>query len=534
MKGLEPVFIVLMLLGCVSPLLTFLHLWQIKEWRIDRLAEHLRHEGFLSQLFGTTRPTIALVWLIAFFAARFSDAMTVETEPMWFEAYALLFAVVSCLRIALRKQPMPVHTQKAIALFVVSFLLTFILISWSAAFLHVVDVSPRIFVALATPLLMPAIVFVAWCLLRPLDIFLKQRTMSRAMEVRKKHPNLTVIGITGSVGKTTTKELLAHILKKKDAKATPLHVNTEMGVAAWLTRILTDEPADSKRILIVEMGAYRIGEIDLLCKIAEPTIGVVTFVGRQHLGLFGSPENIAEAKGELLASLPANGKGFLNADSALADRVKNRAIAPITLVGTDAHAAVRATDIEETSKGIRFKAFETIFEVPLAGTHMVTNILLAISAARACGMEPREIAEALRTFTAFERTFAIREEHGVTILDNSYNASVESFMAAIEWAGKRSEKKKILLMDGIIELGDAEARIHREIAEQAEKVFDRVYVIGQRFLVDFKPTFKERALPALQEKEILEKGDLLVCMGRMPQSLIRSFLPNQKPVTSNQ
>jgi UDP-N-acetylmuramoyl-tripeptide--D-alanyl-D-alanine ligase len=354
---------------------------------------------------------------------------------------------------------------------------------------------------------------------------MKKKVMSRAIALRKAHPALRVIGITGSVGKTTTKELLKHVLKDLGAIATPMHVNTEMGVAAWLTETLKKEPADSDRILIVEMGAYRGGEIALLCDIAKPSVGVLTYVGRQHVALFGGEQGIARAKAELLASLPVDGRAYVNADSPLIDVLLGFARCPVLTAGTDHHAMLKAFDIEETGKGVRFQADGAMYEIPLAGTHMVTNVLLTIATAKSFGMSTTDIAKKLASFTAFERTFARRQENGITVLDNTYNASPEGFIAAIDWASHQPEKEKVLLLDGVIELGDDEERIHREIASRAAKVFGSAYVVNPRFLPYFKEAFGSRVKEAVLSAAPLTPGTLLVCMGRMPQSLIRKFIP---------
>lgn len=511
-------FSVLTFFAALSPLVTFARLWQIKEWRWDRLREHLRENGWYRQLFGTVRPPlIAILFVLSGF------------RVFWVVDGAILglfvLVILSLLQIVFGKQPRPVWTMKARALV-------------SSASLLIVAVSSLIFVysdiysggsmaLLVMPLLAPLFLVISWILLRPVDIFLKNRTLNRAKNFRSAHPDITVIGITGSVGKTTTKELLAHILKEKNALATPSHVNTEMGVAAWITKTLRNEPADSKKILIVEMGAYHEGEIKLLCDITKPCYGIITYVGDQHVALFGSHEAIIQAKGELFDALPPEGKAFGNSDNDAYPKLAARCRCGVVSVGTGQHADIQATDIEETAAGLSFRALDTAFKVPIAGTHSIASILLAIAVAKEVGMTPAEIARRLQSFTPIHNTFEVKSFGSATLLDDTYNSSPDSMRAAIDWAAKQPHESKILVVEGIIELGTEEERIHRELAKLASPVFDTVFVVHPRYLPYFQDGgFGDRAKLAA-DSEPVQPDSLLVCVGRMPKSIIESFLNRQ-------
>lgn len=533
-------FPALMTLASVSPILTLLHLWQIKEWRWDRLLDHLRAEGFFSSVVSTSRVIIGVVWvsILQIYISNHSGTQLYPDEfyVLWPLMFPFALILVSTVQLVTKKQPKPVWTQKATLMFLVSFCAIAIIAYFATKYTIIINDTPRTIIknrpyewlAYVIPYLAPLFVLFAWLLLQPIDHVLKQRILRRAKALRTAYPHLTVIGITGSVGKTTTKELLKHILEPLGAIATPLHVNTEMGVASWLTQVLQKESPDSTKILIVEMGAYRKGEIALLAEIAQPTIGVLTFVGRQHSALFGGEENIAEAKSELLASLPKNGRAFVNADSPLLDIIKKSVVSEVTYIGTDNRASIRALDIEETPKGISFAYENHTLEVPLAGTHNVTNILLAVCVAQSLGMPLQEITKRLQSFSAFQNTFQKKEKNGVVILDNTYNASVESFLAGIDWAEQQTATPKVLLFDGIIELGDDEERCHRMIAEKAAKVFEKAYVVHARFLRYFQPFFGDRISVIPQTSNALDSGSLLVCMGRMSPKIIEKFKRNEE------
>ncbi|MEQ1849809.1 MAG: UDP-N-acetylmuramoyl-tripeptide--D-alanyl-D-alanine ligase [Candidatus Peribacteraceae bacterium] len=508
-------------LACVSPLLTFCWLWQVKEWRLDRLGEHVKQQGSLL-LFGKARSIIVGLSLLLFFfwIVTAIDFMKFEILTAFLIVPSLLCIGVSLLQLLRGTHRFPVWTIKALMILCGVLVLDAVLITFAV-------LSLNIFGVILSSLLIPLqffIVIVVKTALHPIDWFLKQRVLNTARRLRANQPNLTIIGITGSVGKTTAKELLAHILKNKGALATPLHVNTELGVAAWLTQTLSKEPSESERILIIEMGAYRIGEIALLCRITKPTIGIITTIGTQHIGLFGSRENIMQAKGELFAALPEKGHAFGNADNDAFSALSKRCKCPITSVGTARGADTVAQDIEETSSGIAFTVDGTGFTVPLFGTHIVTTVLLAITAARHLGMALPEIAERLRSFKVIEHTFEVKTLRGITLLDDTYNLSPESFHAAIAWARTQPHKRKVLVTEGIIELGKNTENVHRDIAKEASAIFDLAFVTHEHLLPYFREYFGENVKLASSGSR-LSPGDLLVCSGRLSASVIHRFLP---------
>ncbi|MFH0770473.1 MAG: UDP-N-acetylmuramoyl-tripeptide--D-alanyl-D-alanine ligase [Candidatus Peregrinibacteria bacterium] len=496
----------LTLAASLSPLLTLSALWQMKEWRLDRLREHLREEGIVRQMVGVVRILVLLPFTVGHLL---SQAIPLSLWPI--DALVAL-ACVNLAQILLRRQPQPVWTLKAIVIVITTGLITLIL---------GLVIPPR-FLPLI-PLLQILPMSAAWILWKPADTLLKHRVMERAKQIRLARENLTVIGITGSVGKSTTKELLAHILKEKNVLSTPAHVNTEMGVSQWLARELPRHEAT--QVLIVEMGAYRTGEIALLCSIIRPTLGIITFIGHQHIGLFGSQEALVQAKSELVLSLPADGHAFINADCALCERAKNVAPCAVTTIGTGGPADLEAFDIEEMPAGIRFRTEDTVFTVPLHGTHNITNVLLAIAVARFLGLALDEIAMRLRSFAPPRKTFTVREERNTTILDDTHNASPMSFEAAIQWARTQPFEEKTLLTSGLIELGEEQERIHADLGAQARTIFQRVIFVHPRSALSFAEGLG-RPVEILDRKtRKAPAGSLVVCIGRMSEDTIRRLLP---------
>lgn len=502
------------LLAAISPLLVLAYLWQLKEWRWDRLMEHLHRENAFSQLFGILRPLILVVS---------TSVLLIPGTPMaqWSRVAVGLLAILSLARVLLRKQQQPKWTEKALVLVASALLFDLVVL----VFLSVTQRTAFFFVAAVLPAIQCIPLALSWLAWRPVDAALKARVLRKARAIRNLREDLVVIGVTGSVGKTTVKELLACILKPLKAVATPAYVNSEMGVARWLISLLSDVRGPIPEVLIVEMGAYRMGEIALLCKIAQPKMAVVTYVGNQHVALFGSEEALWMAKSEIVRSLPANGHAFLNGDNESARTMKSVAPCPVTIVGTGGSADIEAHDIEETPKGIKFHIGQHSFETALHGTHNVTNVLLAIAVARQLGMKDADIAVQLRSFTPPRQTFGVRTEHGVTILDDTHNSSPPSVKAVTGWAKGQPFDHKILVMAGLIELGEETERAHRELGIGARDVFERVIFLDN----DLAPLFAAgygRSLEIMGAQTAkVPPGSLLCCCGRMSPSVITRLLP---------
>ncbi|MBM3231116.1 UDP-N-acetylmuramoyl-tripeptide--D-alanyl-D-alanine ligase [Candidatus Peregrinibacteria bacterium] len=499
----------LLLAASLSPALTFAALWQTKEWRIDRLKEHLLAEGWFRQLFGIVRPAVVLVspLLIVIPFLRIP----------WYTAGLTVLAAASAAQLLMHRQRMPVWTMKAKIIVLCSLLMNIIagygllaLGSWEVILL---------------PVLQPCIIAIAWAFLLPVDRVMKRGILRRAQTLRERYPNAIVVGITGSVGKTTTKELLAHILQSPTVLATPAYVNSEMGVAQWLLRELPKFPQTENILLIVEMGAYRTGEIATLCRIAQPQTGVLTFVGSQHVALFGSEEKLLNAKSELIAALPETGRAFVNADCSPCLEAAKKARCAVVRVSTGGHADVEAHDIEETSEGIRFTVDGHRFDVPLHGTHNVTNVLLAIAVAEHLGISREKCTQKLLSFQLPHSTFTVRTERGVTILDDTHNSSPASFRAAIAWAKSQPTQRKILLTPGIIELGEETDRIHTDLGAAARGIVHRVIFTGKRGREAFARGYGSPVEHRNGNTAPVTKDSLLLCIGRIPPPIIDSLLP---------
>lgn len=488
----------------LSPLLTFAYLWQIKEWRLDRIKEHLRSEGCCSQFFGKTRPTLlGLFFLLGMVGMQ-----------AWQINFLLALCLLNAGQILLRKQRTPVWTMKAIAIVGSSLLFNALLTLFA---------SPVLLQFLfALPFIQPLIVLLAWCIFYPVDTYLKRKILQKARVKREMHAQTTVIGITGSVGKTTTKELLRHILKNKNMVTTPAYVNSEIGVARWLIANLHQ----NIDVAVVEMGAYRPGEIAVLCSVAQPNMGIITSIGKQHLALFKTQEALCNAKAELLEALPADGIGYVNADNALCASVASRAICPVRTVGTGGTATLEAYNIEETADGIQFTVSDQIFSIRLHGTHNVTNVLLALAVAQDLGISLAECAKNVQSFTVPETTFSVKKIGTITVLNDTHNASPSSFQAALRWAKNQPHEKCTLVTSGLLELGKDQDAIHTELGGLAKDVCNRVVFLHKRNAKHFEKGFQKPVEMFSATSAPVPEHSLLLCIGRLSEHTLQQLLPS--------
>jgi UDP-N-acetylmuramoyl-tripeptide--D-alanyl-D-alanine ligase len=296
-------------------------------------------------------------------------------------------------------------------------------------------------------------------------------------------PQLTVVGLTGSSGKTTTKDLIAQLTERLGATvAPPGSFNNELGHPYTVLKATADT-----RYLVLEMGARGPGHIRHLAEVAPPRIGLVLNVGAAHLGEFGSVEATAAAKGELVESLPADGLAVLNADDPLVAAMAARTPARVLTVGEAAGAAVRAVDVTVDERGRASYTMVTAagsrpVTLGVTGRHMVGNTLAAAAVALQLGMPLDDLAAALGELTVVSgrRMDVFDRPDGVTVIDDSYNANPSSTSAALRaLAAMGSGGRTIAVLGYMAELGDFETAGHEQVGRLAADLgIDRLIAVG--------------------------------------------------------
>lgn len=294
-----------------------------------------------------------------------------------------------------------------------------------------------------------------------------------------------VIGITGSYGKTSTKQYLEQILNARyRAFATPKSWNTLMGVCLAINTRMSDDT----EYFICEMGAYVRGEIEQICQLTHPQVGILTEIGPQHLERFKSLENTAKAKYELVKALPPDGVALFNLDNPyLVEMFEQNHPATRLGVSVNGHPSARliATQMIESADGLAFDVTdrtsqETIrFETQLLGTHNITNLLLASALALHEGITLKEIARRVRAIQPSESRL-VRQvtPNGITIINDAYSANPVGARSAIRILGLHEGGRRLLITPGMIELGELQTQENLKLGEYAAGYVTDVILVG--------------------------------------------------------
>ena len=284
--------------------------------------------------------------------------------------------------------------------------------------------------------------------------------------------DIPVVAITGSNGKTTTKDLTAAVLSGRGAVCrTAANYNNEVGLPLTLLGITAEDTA-----AVVEIGMRGLGQIAALAPVAAPNIGIVTNVCEVHMELLGSIENIAKAKAELVEAIPAGGTVILNADDARVAAMRPLAGEGVRVLtyGISADADVRAEALRCTADGSQFMVTwaneRHDYSIPLAGRHNVSNALAALAAGFVLGLTPQEMQTGLSHLSASKMRYEVHEIGAWRFINDAYNASPSSMRAAIETTAALYAGRKIAVLGDMLELGAAAEEAHRDIGKKVAEL----------------------------------------------------------------
>lgn len=323
-----------------------------------------------------------------------------------------------------------------------------------------------------------------------------------------------VVGVTGSVGKTSTKDLLGAILARRYSTAASEHsFNNELGVPITLANA-----PDGTEAAVIEMGARGPGHIALLCDIARPTVGIVTTVAEAHLEMYESIEAVARAKGELIEGLPATGTAVLNADDPRVAAMAERSSATVLLFGErggDVRAEGVTLDRDIRPSFILATAWGNA-PVTLAvhGRHQVTNALAAATAALAVDVTLDDVVSGLSTAAVSAmRMDLVRTASGALVLDDAYNANPTSMRAALDALADLDVHRRIAVLGTMAELGADGPRLHRDVAAHAEGLGIRVIAVGEPAYAVARADTVEDVAEALTVLGDIGDGDAVLVKG---------------------
>lgn len=323
----------------------------------------------------------------------------------------------------------------------------------------------------ASLVLSNAIMLFANLLNAPIEKAINRHYLNDAKRIISSNKALVVIGVTGSFGKTSTKNYLAGLLAEKyNVLVTPGNFNTLLGVV----RTIREQLRPHHQVFIVEMGAKQNGDIKEICDLVHPTIGIVTAVGEMHLETFGCMENIQKTKFELINALPEDGLGIINTDSTPAREFKGITSRCRLLTYAVEHSAdYRALDVEYAAGGVSFtlSTNNERFESHLMGAGNLLNMLAAISVADHLGLSVQKQKNAISRLRPVEHRLSVRSTNGITVLDDAYNSNPTGAALALDVLKNfklKDSGKRIIITPGFVEMGarqyDANKELGRGIA----------------------------------------------------------------------
>ena len=418
--------------------------------------------------------------------AVFLVAMVTWSTTDWSMAMMMLFGLLNVVALSRVKYKKPlVWTARVKRLYGVMAALSAALIAAAVLIFGNSGALDRLFAATVavTGLYCAShmVTLAALALLAPVEKRINRRFTDDARRILRSMPDLKIIGITGSYGKTSTKHYLQRILSESfDTLMTPGSFNTPLGVV----RTVREHLKPYNEVFIVEMGAKNIGDIKEICDIVNPSIGIVTAVGEQHLESFKTIENVQRTKFELIDALPADGLAVVNDDFPFA---ANRPVDNVEVVRyairDTAGATVTARDITYDSRGTSFTIagpdWEMRLHTHLVGECNISNLMAAVVTARHLGVPDEKIRIAVDHLEQVEHRLNLkRTPGGITIIDDAFNSNPTGSAMALDVLASMTGGQRIIITPGMIELGDRQEELNRAFGRKIAECADTVIVVG--------------------------------------------------------
>ncbi|MCD6410658.1 UDP-N-acetylmuramoyl-tripeptide--D-alanyl-D-alanine ligase [bacterium] len=539
---IRAIFFILWTIKEIKAILFWVYLWQLKEYHHKRFIDHFRtakgKKIFSNWLFLIK---IGIFFLSLFFSFRILVYLLLVIYLL--EATRTLFSISK------KRIKAPIFTTKAKLITFLSFSSVFAL---SIVGLLRFSIFNFVTFLLAADILTPLFVGFFVFLFQPPTLIFQHILLEKARKKRNKLKDLIVVGITGSYGKTTTKEIISFILTHNfKVLTTEKHINAEVGIAKTILEKLNDQ-----EVFVVEMGAYERGKIRQVCKMVKPKIGVLTGINQQHMAIFGNQENIIKGKFELIEALPKDGMAVVNWDNQFISsklktqnsksQLKSQKLKNIKIIK---YAIKNKNEADIWAEGVKIEKEKLSFwlatkegekefcEVNLIGGHNVYAILAACAVARELGMSLTETTQILREIKPDFGAMKLKKGiNGMDIIDASYSANPDGVMSALDYL-RTWKNKKVIVMPCLIELGKASKEVHERIGQKIAEVCDLAIITTKDRFKELKKgaTSKgmknENVLFIDNSEKIFEKiksfceaGDVVLLEGRVPEHLKRLIL----------
>lgn len=509
--------------------LSWIYWWQVKEYRYDRFKALLASSDGRKNL-EVNFIVLKLLLLLA---------LPVFQEVFWIILFVFFVLDIRLLiQVVDKRLRRPVFTQRARRIFNTSLIFVFLTVLWILWSQDMNLSYPLLFGEAA--LLFTPLFGILWT--KPIVNKIKKEEVERARKKLKRVKPI-VIGVTGSYGKTTTKDFIAHLLsqKYKTAKTTGSE-NTEFGIARKTINFIKK----GTRFYVVEMGAYKRGEIHALAKIVSPKVGVITGIEPQHLSLFGGLEEIKKTKFELIDVLPPDGTAVFNLSNKYCRELARKTMRlypELKVVGhflsrkgrpgvkADIESKILSADIN----GVTFEVMEgkitkRLF-APIGGVHFIENLSCAILVARIFDVDWKQISKGCESIKMPDKTMAAyKSKKGAYIIDDTYNTTPRGFESAVRYITLFKDKKKAVITPGIIELGKLSKKIHRNLGKLMRDEVDEIIFTNRDFTESIKQGLGGRRAKLkvierperLHERfmELVDNNYVVLLEGRMPKSLM--------------
>ena len=373
-------------------------------------------------------------------------------------------------------------------------------------------------------------VYIVTVINKPVEGYIRYGFCKKAKTKLKEIPGLKVIGVTGSYGKTSTKYVVNTILSQKyNTLMTPESYNTTMGVVRTINEKLTS----MHQLFVCEMGAKYVGDIKEITDIVNPSYGIVTAIGPQHLDTFKSLDNVRKAKLELVESLPDDGLAFVNWED---ENIRNSKITKnMVKFGLSKEADYYATNIDITERGSSFDVVipdkEPIrIKTRLLGNLNILNIVGAVAIADKLGLTAEEIKVGAKYIRPVPHRLELKQNpNGSIIIDDAYNSNIKGAKMALEVLKSFEHKKRILITPGIVDLGDKQSEINQELGRAATDSSDFIILVGAAQAVPIYNGIKEKHYP---ESNVFIAKNLQEALSKMNEILTRDsvvLLENDLP-----
>lgn len=511
---------------------TFLHLsiFQLKEFRFDRYFSFLKtDEGKI--LFLKTLPLLKFVLLFLYFLGFYKILCAVGifiiiTFEGIYSLYKLIFFKFNRPRFTFKITVLTL--LYFFIFFFTSFYLIYILTSQFKN-LYIFNQSLSINLILLDRLQYP-ILFIVVSFLIPLNNILRKKSFKKLKELLKKRKDLKIITITGSYGKTSTKIFLYKILKSKfKVLLIPKNINTDIGISNFIIKNLKP----FHQILITEIGAYKIGEIERIGKILNPDISILTAISNQHLELFGSQKNIIKAKFEIAKILKENGIFIVNIDSPFIEKnlnfTKNLKL-KIKKVSIYKKACYYAKNIKEIYKNSQpnglefdliFNSKKEKFKTKLISKNFLINLLLALVSSDILGIKIKDSKNIIENISQPQHSLKIyKTKNKNLIIDDSYSSNLEGFLEAIRISKKIKKENKILIFRSLIELGKEGIPSHIKLSKEIAKTFN--------FVILTSYDYKEIIINALKQEKFNLKNFFFEKNPKKIKKILKNIIKNKK------